>query len=293
MSNRESHATGVNTRGFDNLMSNSNGNGGNRVVPPAKNGHHDANNGLPSFESKNLAYLYDKKPPFAAGDHIYNWCQYLMVRKAYQHHAIVLSCWRELDLDGHWALDILEFTAPENSMSDQNGSKRIFNSLSSMACSPDASSCTSLRKLSRVLAKGWCKVEYNVDEKRLRSRCAGSCTLAKSDRPGLILQRAEFLIKNPNVLPPYDFITANCECIAVWCMTGTWATLQAAFLFEALSRATIATVFTMNPAAFAAVAAHGLVEWRCRQTWKKHTEMLRDKFWDATMEHPDAFAASI
>jgi hypothetical protein len=58
-------------------------------------------------------------------------------------------------------------------------------------------------------------------------RRPGTYTAARSAPAGWVLARVEFLRLNPDVLPSYHGVTSNAECVAVWCKTGTWATLQA------------------------------------------------------------------
>lgn len=80
---------------------------------------------------------------------------------------------------------------------------------------------------------------------------SGTCTPASSDPQEVVLQRVQFLMSHSSmkdagadnnqsstldrnepdrtsILPPYHSIFSNCECVAVWCKTGTWSTLQAA-----------------------------------------------------------------
>ena len=51
--------------------------------------------------------------------------------------------------------------------------------------------------------------------------------LPKSDPINLVIARVRYLLHNPSILPPYHILYSNSECIAVWCKTGRWSTLQA------------------------------------------------------------------
>jgi len=103
----------------------------------------------------------------------------------------------------------------------------------------------------------WHKVQYQDHwfHTHLWKR-SGTCTPTASDPPEKVLERVHFLLAhcqfnggntnvpssatttttdddNDNVpsnllLPPYHPIYSNCECVAVWCKTGIWSTLQAA-----------------------------------------------------------------
>lgn len=58
-------------------------------------------------------------------------------------------------------------------------------------------------------------------------------TLPKSDPEHLVLSRVRYLLHNPAELPPHNILFSNSECIAVWCKTGRWSTLQASiFLYS-------------------------------------------------------------
>jgi hypothetical protein len=76
-------------------------------------------------------------------------------------------------------------------------------------------------------------------------------TLPKSDPPILVLARLRFLLeygdetpqqsadekkaKVEPLLPPHHLLYANSECLAVWCKTGHWSTLQASVFLSSTS----------------------------------------------------------
>jgi hypothetical protein len=57
----------------------------------------------------------------------------------------------------------------------------------------------------------------------IQSRHSYCC---QKDSASLTLKSAQFLVENPDVLPHYNVLKCNCEPVAWWCSTGTWATLQ-------------------------------------------------------------------
>jgi hypothetical protein len=68
-----------------------------------------------------------------------------------------------------------------------------------------------------VTCDGWRKVHYNNNNED---------TTVTNDNSTIVRRRVEFLLTHPNIIPPYSLIESNCECVAVWCKTGKWTTLQ-------------------------------------------------------------------
>jgi len=71
--------------------------------------------------------------------------------------------------------------------------------------------------------------------------------IPQSDPKEIVLARVNFVLEHMDVLPPYHVFYSNSECIAVWCKTGRWSTLQAAVFLStnsvgALKSSTIATM---------------------------------------------------
>jgi hypothetical protein len=120
--------------------------------------------------------------------------------------------------------------------------------------------------------------------------------LPQSDPPEIVLERAHFLLEHMNVLPPYHVFYSNSECIAVWCKTGRWSTLQTAVFLStnsvgAAKSSTLATlgVAAANPLLAPVVALGGLI-WitapmyilkKSREQWQLITEYMTDVFWSA------------
>lgn len=72
--------------------------------------------------------------------------------------------------------------------------------------------------------------------------------LPSSDPTTMVLSRVRYLLHDPSILPPHNIFYSNSECIAVWCKTGRWSTLQASIFLHSTaagqlkSAATLATV---------------------------------------------------
>lgn len=78
----------------------------------------------------------------------------------------------------------------------------------------------------------WHKVNYETGWWTRQVRRSGTVTGVKADPVGLVLARVNFIMQHPEQLPDYHVVHANCECVAFWCKTGTWSTLQASSFLE-------------------------------------------------------------
>lgn len=120
--------------------------------------------------------------------------------------------------------------------------------------------------------------------------------LPKADPKDIVLSRANFLLEQgEEKLPPYHVFYSNSECIAVWCKTGRWSTLQTAVFLSsnAIGGAKSATVATIGVAAahaiLAPVVAVGGLLWvsapmvilqKSRQHWEKNTQLMTNLYWE-------------
>ncbi|GAX21978.1 hypothetical protein FisN_25Hh222 [Fistulifera solaris] len=276
------------------------------------------------------------------GDHVYRRCTFALI--PFQHHAIVLDIWKiNPEEDGDecaWMLKVFDFSRhPEDVQAILPESPRVILS------SPQKKRKDGLRVYESP-AQHWQKVIYGAPIQRHLFSSSGTCTAAKSDAPGLIRARVQFLLEHAAdeivdashegsptaLLPEYAWFYANSECVAVWCKTGTWATMQAVSwltwtaLGQIKSAATIAGVaaatqvavpaaglwgwlgytaqaslLTVQPALAPAIAAYGAVTvavpavwWhRARNQWQSITVRLNEAFWKAAMDDPDLFADGI
>ncbi|CAB9501530.1 expressed unknown protein [Seminavis robusta] len=173
---------------------------------------------------------------------------------------------------------------------------------------------SSTEDTSSLLSSAWHKVEYGAPRwKTMISRSGISTTAVASDAPEVVLNRVNFLLVQAereandtfrsSILPKYHLLWANCECVATWCKTGKWSTLQGAAGLAgatwggtmaigraaAAQEATAATVGLMGMAAPAswvvpAMAAYGAMAVGgstgtllvARSKWKATTERLNE-----------------
>jgi len=131
--------------------------------------------------------------------------------------------------------------------------------------------------------------------------------LPKSDPKEIVLARANFLLEyGEEILPPYHVFYSNSECIAVWCKTGRWSTLQTAVFLSSTSvgGAKSATMATLGVAAahalLAPVVAVGGLIWvsapmvilkKSREKWEEATVLMTELFWE--WAPPAVFVAAI
>ena len=131
--------------------------------------------------------------------------------------------------------------------------------------------------------------------------------LPRSDPVPIVLARANFLLEHEDQVPPYHVLYSNSECLAVWCKTGRWSTLQTAVFLStnAVGGAKSATLATLGVAAAAhallapVVAVGGLI-WvstplwllqKARHKWHAATEQMNRSFW--AQAEPRVFVAAI
>lgn len=250
---------------------------------------------------------------FTIGDHVYKWCSFAGVPGMFQHHGIVLD-------RSEKGLTIADFHNVIRSGSDQP--KVLFLK------SPHEN----LKVKEKKSLKDWRKVEYDASLWKRSIWRSGTCTSVKADPPGLTLARVKFVMDHKETLPDYHFLKANCECVAVWCKTGTWATLQASSLLhvtaagQAKSATTLAlyassqsvtvpsaglwgflgyttkvSLVATQPWILPALAGYGVVTvggpvWllaRAKSFWNTTTKRMNEEFWAAAIDHPDVFVECI
>ena len=178
----------------------------------------------------------------------------------------------------------------------------------------------------------WHKVIYSANWWQRQVHRTGTCTGANSDPPGIVRARVQFLLDHPMILPKYDVITSNCECVAVWCKTGTWATLQAinwlvmtaagqvksAVTVGSIAAATQVTVpaagfwgwmgytttvplLSTQPYLLPVIIGYGVVTVAAPTLWLLHaknhakqtTEKLNKSFWEHAVDQPEIFVECI
>ena len=131
--------------------------------------------------------------------------------------------------------------------------------------------------------------------------------LPKIDPTKVVLARTRFLLRHgESVLPPYNIFHANSECIAVWCKTGRWQTLQTSIFLHscgvcntktsgAMMLATAAAAPWLVPVAGVAGIAYVGAPWLYLKHSKDKTEAatreLTDRFW--AQAEPEVFVECI
>lgn len=130
--------------------------------------------------------------------------------------------------------------------------------------------------------------------------------LPKSDSVKLVLSRTHFVLEHEELLPPYHVFYSNSECIAVWCKTGRWSTLQAAvyLVSSSFGFGKSATMLTLTVAAahavllpamavggLAVVGAPLLFLKKSQEKWDETTMDLTEKFW--MQAEPDVYIEAI
>lgn len=178
----------------------------------------------------------------------------------------------------------------------------------------------------------WYKCIYEANWFHRHWNRAGTCTAICSDAPGLVRARAQFLWQHPDYVPSYNAVHSNCECVAVWCKTGSWATVQASSMLSYMTFGQVKSAATMagavsavqvtvpaagvwgwlgytthvsliatQPYLLPAVAMYGVITagtpavwlWKARRYWNAVTERLNGQFWEHAIEHPDVFVECI
>ena len=298
---------------------------------PLSNNNTSLDGGL-ELEPVHLQYNVER-PDFEMGDHVYQWCSFMGIPAVFSHHGIVLDVFYQTE-HKEWRLRVADFSnglydtdGDEDEWSTNNNPKKSLRSSSSLC--KNSPPCIRTYVTQPAL---WRKVRYEANFWREHFSRGGTATSAASDPPGMVRARVQFLLDDPHRLPPYDMVRSNCECVAVWCKTGTWATLQAtswlsaaaagqvkstatlvgaaastqvsvpaAGLWGWMGYTTQASLLTTQPWLLPALATYGAVTvggpaiWLAlaRRHWKKLTQDLNTAFWAAAVEHPDIFVEYI
>jgi hypothetical protein len=248
----------------------------------------------------------------------------MLLPAVYQHHAIVMETRYE---EGDWILKVADFSGLSSEQENETTStsppkKSLHSNTSSQSCI----------RVYETPAKHWKTVEYDSHGFTRHFHRPGTSTTASSSPPGLVRARLEFLLQHPQHLPPYSALHSNCECVAVWCKTGTWATVQttswlsltaagqaksaatlagvaastqvtvpAAGLWGWLGYTTHVSLATANPLVIPVIAVYGAVTvgaptvllWRVQKQWKEITIQLNEAFWESAVDQPDVFVECI
>jgi len=136
--------------------------------------------------------------------------------------------------------------------------------------------------------------------------------LPQSDPRKIVLARTQYILsqlerpESEQTIPPYHVFYSNSECLAVWCKTGKFSTLQAAVFLHSTAVGNAKTTFLMSGAAVAAqpwlipvVGIYGavgigmpyLLLKKCKERWSKSEMKMTDGFWSTA--EPDVFVVAI
>jgi len=88
-------------------------------------------------------------------------------------------------------------------------------------------------------------VEKDTQVSSVSPRCQQVPRLPKSDPENMVIARVRYLVTNPEVLPPHHILFSNSECIAVWCKTGRWSTLQASIFLQSTAAGNLKSSFLL------------------------------------------------
>ena len=329
-------------------------------VTPIKAGHSPQLDENPEeLFMEEIPEEYSKEIQIA--DHVYQWRSWAGIPAVFQHHGIVMDIQtiQETDDEGNVTTSNRLTIADFSNKPDDSSSKRAVATISAnpnpntkeqetqkneSGSSPpndenviNGANPKALFSLTQggILqaytdTDSWHKVHYEAPwwKRQVFSR-AGTCTHSKSDAVGIVLARVHFILGHPEILPDYHVIYANCECVAFWCKTGRWSTLQAASFLEytaagqAKSTGTMAaaavhsqvtvpaaglwgwlgyttkvSLLSVQPMLIPALAGYGIVTvgapaiiWhKARKKWEATSKKLSDAFWESAMERPEVFA---
>jgi len=167
-----------------------------------------------------MGFLFNKvdRSDLRAGDHVYSW----RAGYTYAHHGIYVG-------DNH----VVHFT--RGSDQELGVGASLINSVVYSSIPKQHLSCTNptgncglqngnngvTRSCLDCFLEGGAvyRFEYGVSKTVFFAQArGGTCTLAQSDLPEIVIHRAEYLLLNG--FANYDVISMNCEDFAIYCKTG-------------------------------------------------------------------------
>jgi uncharacterized membrane protein YecN with MAPEG domain len=194
------------------------------------------------------------------------------------------------------------------------GSSKVADdtSVSTMASSKSVTSNRSIRPIQSMnnlfkkisFPKRNAPDEYDAIPESLeqKNKNRNAPKLPKSDPRAIVLARVRFILaeqdkpENESSLPKYHILYSNSECLAVWCKTGKFSTLQAAVFLHStavgnakssimLGAGVAATQPWLIPVvgvyAIAAVGMPYYVLNQCKSKWRESEMQLTASFWEA------------
>ena len=225
---------------------------------------------------------------FEAGDHITLPCN-AVLGIPYDHHAIVLSASKSTG--NEWTLCVADFDnfaggssrdGPSSSNSNSDDGEALVSITDDMLSQDNKKQKQEhgLRVLCINNANKWHKIHYSES--------------AQTDKVQIVRRRVEFLLKHPQYIPSYCLVKSNCECVAVWCKTGKWTTLQAEKWLGTTNFTSRIAIAGLSIASLSAVAIpfgglilagsvateviSGIMGDRAKRTWEEQTKTLNEAF---------------
>lgn len=187
-------------------------------------GQNDVNHNINERSQTNEVNIeVEADPPFQIGDHIYKW----KYTGFLQYHAIVVSAKPNL-------LVVTEYVRDDENHRDQKYRVR-------------------LQEIPSRQWSQWRKVKYEASMVAKHLFWSGTCTDSKSDFVELVLARVSFLLEHSHyvdgddscVVPSFHMLKSNSECLAVYCKTGRWHTLQASSLLHTTTAGQVKSTATL------------------------------------------------
>jgi hypothetical protein len=144
--------------------------------------------------------------------------------------------------------------------------------------------------------------DQSYDDDRQQDSEKEEPKLPKSDPRQIVLARTRFVLgeqdksEDDSYLPPYHILYSNSECLAVWCKTGKFSTLQAAVFLHSTAvgnaKSTImltAGIAATQPWLIPVVGVYGIVAVgmpyyvlnKCKLKWKVGEQRLTNGFWES------------
>jgi hypothetical protein len=237
----------------DNDENNNNNNNNNERMKQAPS----------SSSSSSFEVMEDEESAeLQVGDHVYQWRSLVGIPFVFQHHGIVMDVIKNEE-GKTTKLTIADFSNVETRHKKQSKSQIQQNAQTQGTMGTSMTATTTSRRLTLeqegVLrtytdTDEWHKVHYEASWWKRHVYRSGTATKARSDPVGLVLARVSFIIQHPELLPDYHVVHANCECVAFWCKTGSWSTLQASSFLELTAAGQVKSSATLAAAAAGATS---------------------------------------
>jgi len=90
------------------------------------------------------------------------------------------------------------------------------------------------------------EIENNNKSETTSPSSLEKSSLPKSDPMTMVLARVRYLLNNPDILPPYNVFHSNSECLAVWCKTGRWSTIQASIFLHSTAAGNLKSAISIS-----------------------------------------------